>query len=115
MTKSPGEESSRLCANTSKCYSTLGQKNYTMEAVEDGETRLVYGAQDHAMVPRRERCHVRYEDSGGVSVLFRRRLVQKQYFGIRQQLKEVEFVDGIFRLLMSSRARGTATPLICNM
>ena len=74
----------------SGCYSTVGQKNCTIKAVEDGGTKLVYGAQDHAMVPRRERCHVRYEDSGGVSVLSRHRLVQKQFFGIRLQLEEVE-------------------------
>lgn len=83
----PGEKSSCLRARASECYSTAGQKDYTMEAVENGRTRLMYGAQDRA-ISRRERCHMRYEDSGGVSVLPRRRLVQEQYIRIRQQLKE---------------------------
>lgn len=84
----PGEKSYRLRSGTSERHSTAGQKDYTMKAVKDDGTRLMYRAQDRA-ISRREGHHVRDEDAGRVRVLSRRRFVQEQYFGIRQQLRGV--------------------------
>lgn len=46
----------------------------------------MYRAQDRT-ISRREGRHVRDEDVGRVRILTRRRFVQEQYFGIRQQLR----------------------------
>lgn len=82
----PGEKSCRLRAGTGERDPAAGQKDYTMEAVEDGGAGLMYRAQNRP-APGREGRHVRDENAGRVRVLARRRLIQEQYLGIRQQLR----------------------------